>query len=166
MKDKHSETLRNPIIPINLLTLENLLDINEGIKADSKRDRRIEYSGSEDYPVKMFELRKLIEYTPSRDILEIAAYYLKNIVLLQAFPDGNHRTALYAAELFLLKNGYNFNYSPEEAYQFRKELYNRRLREYKTYEEMSVRVLRETDNQVFSLCMEFIKAHAKLSQNN
>jgi hypothetical protein len=37
---------------------------------------------------------------------------------------------------------------------------------YKTYEEMSVRVLKETDNQVFSLCMEFIKAHAKLSQNN
>jgi hypothetical protein len=35
----------------------------------------------------MFELRKLIEYASSRDILEIAAYYLKNIVLLQAFPD-------------------------------------------------------------------------------
>lgn len=136
------------------------------IKTDSKRDRRIEYSVSEDYPVKMFELRKLIEYAPSRDILEIAVYYLKNIVLLQAFPDGNHRTALYAVELFLLKNRYDFNYIPEEAYQFRKELYNRRLREYKTYEEMSVRVLRETDNQVFSLCMEFIKAHAKLSQNN
>jgi prophage maintenance system killer protein len=166
MKDKHSETLRNPIIPINFLTLENLLDINEGIKTDSKRDRCIEYSGSEDYPVKMFQLRKLIEYTPSRGILEIAAYYLKNIVLLQAFPDGNHRTALYSVELFLLKNGYDFNYIPEEAYQFRKELYNRRLREYKTYEEMSVSVLRETDNQVFSLCMEFIKAHAKLSQNN
>jgi len=47
-----------------------------------------------------------------------------------------------------------------------KELYNRRLPEYKTYEEMPVRVLRETDNQVFSLCMEFIKAHVKLSQNN
>jgi len=51
MKDKHSETLRNPIIPINLLTLENLLDINEGIKTDSKRDRRIEYSGSEDWVI-------------------------------------------------------------------------------------------------------------------
>jgi len=56
------------------------------------------------------------------DIHEIAAYYLKNIILLQAFPDGNHRTALYAVELFLKINGYDFDYSAEEAYEFRREL--------------------------------------------
>ncbi len=42
MKGKHRETPKNPNIAVNLLTLENLLDINEGIKTDSKRDRRIE----------------------------------------------------------------------------------------------------------------------------
>jgi prophage maintenance system killer protein len=42
---------------------------------------------------------------------------------LQAFPDGNHRTALYVVELFLKKNCYCFNYTPEEPYEFRKELY-------------------------------------------
>lgn len=150
--------------PKSLLMLENLLDINEGIKADAMRDTRIEYSGSKEYSIKMHELRKLIEYTPtSRDVYEIAAYYLKNIILLQAFPDGNHRTALYAVELFLRKNGYGFDYAPEEAYVFRKELFGRRLREYKTYEERPVSVLKEKDNQVFSLCLEFVKAHAKLT---
>jgi prophage maintenance system killer protein len=68
---------------------------------------------------------------------------MKNIIILQAFPDGNHRTALYAVELFLKKNGCYFNYTPEEAYEFRKELYGRRLREYKTYEERPASILND-----------------------
>jgi hypothetical protein len=83
--------------------LEILLDINEQIKIRASKDHRIEYSGSEDYPIKMHE--------------------------------------------------------------FRKELYNCRLMVYKTYEEMSTRVLKEDDNQawnsVFTLCLKFIKAHVK-----
>ncbi len=91
---------------INLLTLEILLDVNEQIKIRATIDPRIEFSGSEDYQIKMYELKKLIEYAPkNRDILDIAAYYLKNIILLQAFPDANHRTALTAIEMFLEDNG-------------------------------------------------------------
>ncbi len=162
MKKKYEDTLKNPIRPLRFLTLKHLLSINEGLKADSIRDPHIEYSGSEDYPIKVHELKKLIETVPkNRDILEIAAYYLKNIILLQAFPDGNHRTGLYAVELFLSLNCYSFDYAQKEAYEFRKELYNRRLREYKTYEERPVSVLKEGDNQVFSFCLEFVKAHAK-----
>ncbi len=152
-----------PIEPAELLTLKNLLDINNELKEDARRDPRIEYTGSEDYPIKTYELEKLIEYTPNRDVLEIAAYYLKSIILLQAFPDGNHRTALYAVELFLEKNGYCFNYTPEESYEFRKELYSRRLRQYKTYEERPASVLKEEDNQVFSFCLEFIRSHSRLT---
>ena len=142
-----------------LLTLEELLDINEELRSDALRDPHIEYSGASDYPIKMNALKKLIEYTPKRDILEIAAYYLKNIIILQAFPDGNHRTALYAVELLLEINGYKFDYAPEEAYEFRKELYNKRLQEYKTYEERPISVLKEENNQVFSFCLEFVKSH-------
>jgi len=47
---------------INLLKLEILLDINEQIKIRASKDPRIEYSGSEDYPIKLLELKKLIEY--------------------------------------------------------------------------------------------------------
>ncbi len=151
---------------INLLTLEMLLDINEQIKVRALKDPRIEYSGSEDYPIKMHEIKKLIEYAPkNRDILEVAAYYLKNVILLQAFPDANHRTALTAIEMFLEINGRNLDYTPVEAFDFRKELYNSRLMVYKTYEEMSTRVLKEDDNMaensVFALCLKFIKAHIR-----
>jgi len=74
-------------MPLNLLALENLFDINEQIKIRASKDPRVEYTGSEDYPIKIRELKKLIELTPkNRSVVEIAAYYLKNIILLQAFP--------------------------------------------------------------------------------
>ncbi len=68
------EPLKAPIEPAKLLTLENLLEINNELREDALRDLRIEYSGSSDYPIKTNELEKLIEYTPNRDIFEIAAY--------------------------------------------------------------------------------------------
>ena len=149
-------------MPLDLLTLENILDINEQIKIRSFKDARIEYSGIEDYPIKIGVLEKLIELIPkNRTIEEIAAYFLKNIILLQAFPDANHRTALTAAERLLEINGYTFDYSPIEAYEFRKELYSKRLHDYRTYEEQPISVLKEADNQVFSLCLDFIKTHVK-----
>lgn len=51
------------------------------------------------------------------------------------------------------KNAYSFDYTAVEAYQFRKEFYNRRLQEYGTYEEIFASVLKEADNQIFSLCL-------------
>jgi len=156
------QEFRNTIKPAKLLTLENLLDINEELRTDALRNPKIEYSGTKEYPIQIYKLKALVESVPTyRPFPEIAAYYLKNTILLQAFPDGNHRTALYAVELYLQMNGYSFDYIPEEAYQFRKELFNRRFLEYKTYEETPVTILKEKDNPVFSLCLEFVKAHAK-----
>jgi len=47
---------------------------------------------------------------------------------------------LAATERFLEKNGYSFDYTAVEAYQFRKELYSRRWQEYGTYEERPISV--------------------------
>ncbi|VVB94192.1 Uncharacterised protein [uncultured archaeon] len=169
LKNKHQETLRSPIIPakkIKILTLDMVLEINEKIKLRAVRDSRIEYRGSEDYPVKAQKLKKLIDSVPSRDVLEIAAYYLKNIILLQAFPDANHRTALTATKIFLEMNSYEFSYTPDEAYRFQTDCYNKRMQIYKTYEEMPTSVLKEEDNTLFSLCLEFIKNHLSLTSTS
>ena len=153
---------RDQMMTSNLITFENLLDINEQIKIRALKDSRIEYTGIEDYPIKVYHLKKLIELAPkSSTILEIAAYYLKNIILLQAFPDANHRTALIATERFLEKNDYKFSYSAIDAFQFQKELYNRRLHEYGTYEERPISILKEEENQVYSLCYNFIITHVE-----
>lgn len=146
----------------DLLKLENLLDLNELIRMRALKDRLIEYTGSDEYTTNIFVLKKLIELTPqSRILAEIAAYYLKNIILLQAFPDGNHRTALTAIEMFLEMNGYSLEYTATEANQFRKELFRERFNEYETYEERPTSVLKEPDNQVFHLCLKFVKAHTR-----
>ena len=63
--------------------------------------------------------------------------------------------------MFLEKNGYIFDYEAIEAFQFRKELYDGRLHAYGTYEERPISVLEEDVNEVFSLCLKFIKAHIK-----
>jgi hypothetical protein len=52
------EPLKAPIEPAKLLTLENLLDINNELREDALRDSHIEYSGSSDYSIKINESRK------------------------------------------------------------------------------------------------------------
>jgi len=109
------ETLGTTIIPIReitILTLDMILEINQQIKGMSIREPWIQYENKDD-PILTKKLEKLVEYTPSLDILEMAAYYLKNIILLQAFPDANHRTALTAVKIFLEMNGYAFSHTDE-----------------------------------------------------
>lgn len=52
---------------LSLLKLEDLLDINEELRFESLHDHRIEYSGANDYEIKISELKKLIEYAPNRE---------------------------------------------------------------------------------------------------
>ena len=65
-----------------LLEVEHLLDINDMIRKKSKKQREIAYSGEETYSIELKKLQNLVENTPKGDILGIATYYLKNIILL------------------------------------------------------------------------------------
>ena len=57
----------------------------------------------------IYKIEKLIECTPkNKSIIEVAAYYLKNITILQAFSDGNHRTAIESVLFFFRQNNYVF----------------------------------------------------------
>lgn len=148
------------------LNLDILLQINEHIYQISLKYPEIEYSGREDYPTKVRVLRKLINSAPDTDILETAAYYLKNIILLQAFADANHRTALMAVQVFLIKNNIeDFHPTADEAAEFQKILYSKRWKVYKSYEEASSKVLKKEDNtldnEVFAYCYDFIKSYSK-----
>ena len=148
------------------LTLEIVLQINEHIQLIASQHADIEYEGSEYYPVKVRILERMIESAPNFNILDTASYYLKNIILLQAFPDANHRTALISVQFFLLKNGIDdFDYTSDEAFTFQKECYKNRFKVYRTYEEMGYYILEESDNKfdngVFMLCWNFIKLHSK-----
>jgi|GEM_PF-1779948 len=152
------DTVREIIIlPVNMI-----LEINRQIKEMSIREPWIQYENKDD-PILTRKLEKLVKYTPNLDILEIAAYYLKNIILLQAFPDANHRTALTAVKIFLEMNGYDFSHTDEEALSFQDACYDARLSVYGNCNEASVSVLKENKNGLFLLCLGFIQQHTVIS---
>ncbi len=149
---------------IVLLEMEHLLDINDIIRQKSKVQREIDYSGEETYPIEIKKLQALKDNAPSGDILEIAAYYLKNIILLQPFPDGNHRTALASVEFFLRKNGYDLTYTAEEALEFQKDAFNVRLKTYGNYDQHNISILTKLEDSFFEFCENFIES--RLTKRN
>lgn len=137
------------------LRTEEILKINQEL---AKRD--VPYTGAEEYPVRKEKVEHLVRAVPTRSPIDIAAYYLKNLTLLQPFPNGNHRTALVAAEIFLERKGYCFDYTEEEANQLRNQMLSLQFKLYGTYEELPEAVTEEPGNERFRLCRDFIKKHA------
>jgi prophage maintenance system killer protein len=142
---------------ILLLEIEHLVDVNDMICQKSKKQKEIVYSGNDVYPVQFGKLRILIENTPKEDVLTIATYYLKNIILLQPFPDGNHRTALASVELFFDKNGYDFHYSVEDAVKLQKDAYNVRLKVYGHYDQHDISIITQPEDDFTKLCKSFLR---------
>ena len=58
--------------------------------------------------------RNLAGYENCDDIARLAAAYAYGIARNHGFADGNKRTALVTADLFLMLNGYELNSSPAE----------------------------------------------------
>ena len=141
------------------LEVEHILEINEAIYLESLKDNKIEYSGKDDYPIKKEKIEKLMEMVPKESLIDTATYYLKNIFLLQPFPNANHRTALLSAEYFLEINGERLKYSKDEITQFHQNSFKVQFKIYKTYEEMGIEVLSEEKNEFYSYCRKFLEDH-------
>lgn len=58
--------------------------------------------------------RNLASYQQCDDIAQLAAAYAYGIARNHGFADGNKRTALVTADLFLMLNGYELTSSPAE----------------------------------------------------
>jgi prophage maintenance system killer protein len=144
---------------MKFLELEHILEINEAIYRESLSDKNIEYSGKNDYPISMNKLKKLIELAPHESLINAATYYFKNLILLQPFPNANHRTALLAAEYFLQLNGKNLKYTKDEITSFHQTSFSIQFRIYKTYEQLEIKVLTEKENEFLQFCKKFIEDH-------
>jgi death-on-curing family protein len=142
---------------IILLEVEHLLDINNMIRKKSKEKKEIGYSGEKTYSIDMNKIDTLIKKAPSNDIVDTETYYLRKIILLQPFPDGNHRTALTSVELFLNKNGFDLSYTAEEALNFQKNAYNIRLEAFGHYGQHDISILTKQDDNFTKICKEFIE---------
>lgn len=101
-------------------------------------------------------------YLKTEDIILMATYYLKNIIILQSLEDANHRTAITATNIFLDSNGYITKEVEAKCYLFFKnDLFMYRHKEYYTYDSLDTNVLKfednTIDNDVFNFCLNFIK---------
>jgi prophage maintenance system killer protein len=152
---------------IKFLTLTQILTINKIIEIKTKKHTEIKY-------VRRFvpiNTRKNLEYLvdcakeyyyKTNDIRLTAAYYLKNIIILQAMEDANHRTAITATTIFLNSNGYNTKKVTTNCYfSFKSDLLMYRTKEYYTFKSLMADVLKFEDNtvenDVFNYCLKFIK---------
>ena len=141
------------------LEVEHILGINDGIYQESQKDDRVEYSGKDDYPIKMKKIEKLISMVPDDSLIDVATYYFKNLILLQPFANANHRTALLSSEYFLQLNDKKLEYTTEEIIEFHQKSFSVQFNVYNTYEEMDIRVLTEEKNDFYLYCKKFIEEH-------
>ena len=106
-------------------------------------------------------IQKLIECTPiNKSIIEVAAFYLKNITILQAFSDGNHRTAIESILFFFRKNNYIFTnkMTLENTIQLQNDIDKACYEVYGySYHGMDTDVLSDNDSKVYFVCLDFIK---------
>ena len=149
----------NKMSEIIYLTLQNISDINKKIHMEALKDKNGMYGANSDDEIDKIE--KLIEYTPkNRSIIEVAAYYLKNITILQAFSDGNHRTAINSVLFFFRKNNYVFTnkMNLNNAIQLQTDIDKACFEVYGySYNAMGTDVLNDDANKVYLVCLDFIK---------
>jgi len=152
---------------IKFLTLNQILFINRYFEKQAKKDEKVKYENRFvriNTRKNLFRLPECAKeyYFKTESVILTATYYLKNIIILQSFEDANHRTAIYAAMIFLDSNGYNTKEVNPECYlYFKRRLFMWRDKEYYTYNSLDINVLKlednTTENYVFNYCLKFIK---------
>lgn len=83
-------------------TTQDIVSMNKFIRFEDNKiniSRNIPYNPLDD---KIEYIDELIKFVPKKEfIVNIAAYYLRNIIILQSFVEYNHRTAVYITIEFL-----------------------------------------------------------------
>jgi len=152
---------------IKFLTSDEISKTNKRIEIRAQKDEKIKYE-KRFVPLKTrkklnYMLKCAIEYySKTDDIILTAAYYLKNIIILQSLEDGNHRTAITITKIFLDSNGYKTKVVDNECYlSFKFDLFMYRNKEYYTNDSLDTSVLKFKDNTeenyVFNYCLKFLK---------
>ena len=152
---------------IKFLTLDEISKTNKRIEIRAKNDEKIIYEKRFVHLKTRKKLKYMIKcaieyYSKTDDIILTAAYYLKNIIILQSLEDANHRTAITVTKIFLDLNGYKTKIVDYECYfSFKFDLFMYRNKEYYTNDSLDTSVLKFEDNTeenyVFNYCLKFIK---------
>jgi len=143
---------------MKLLDSLDISHMNYVIYEMSRRNPKIEYVRLPGTEISYSKLQTLVESAPRYTMsINTAAYYMKNLILTQCFPDGNHRTALEAVRLFYHINHVDFRWNPNLVVEYQYEIYKLRYKIYNTYEALPVSVLSEPYNDLWLYCRDRIQ---------
>ena len=108
---------------MQFLTDNEITRINHTICTMSRTNKLIEYVIPNSVPIRHDKLVILGYEIPKHTVsINVATYYMKNIILLQCFPDGNHRTSYLSVELFYHKNYIPFRWNPEHVVKYQRDI--------------------------------------------
>lgn len=142
-----------------MISADEIEAINRDLRDLSRTDPAIKY-GLVDEPANLRALQKIVELIPKARPTQQAAWLLRAIILVQPFPDGNHRTALVAAELLLKRSGIRFEPSVEAASKFQRDISGARFRLLGGYDDAPLSILERGGDPVLELCASFVEHHA------
>lgn len=99
----------------------------------------------------------MLDAVPLADVVTQAAWIMRTLILLQPFPDGNHRTAMLAAGWILKRSGFRFRPSPDDAAAFQETVSGARFKRLGGYDDAPLSVVGDWHDEVFDCCLKFIE---------
>jgi len=91
------------------LTKEEIIEINR-LALESQGELEDFYLRSQD---DLLFVINFVEKQETNNYYTLALCYCISLIVLHPFQNGNHRSSLYCAERFLIKNGFSFKGTPK-----------------------------------------------------
>ena len=139
-----------------MITAEEVDSINRRIRELARTDAAVHY-GLAEVPTKRAAVIEIVRRIPNREPVHQAAWLMRAIILVQPFPDANHRTALLSAELLLERSGVRFDPTTRDAERFQREVSGARYRLLGGYDDAPLSVLDNPEDPVFELCRGIVE---------
>lgn len=103
-------------IEVEYISFDAMLELHEEIIKESGGAEGVLYEASLQHLV--LYLEEDFDITDKEDIFMASAIILKSIITQHPFIDGNKRTGLASADVFLIDNGYDLGIKAEESVDF------------------------------------------------
>ena len=151
--------LANDQMEPSRISAAEIAEINERIYEMSRTNPKILYGREQDEGPSMRRLTAIVESIPGGEVVDQAAWLLRAIILVQPFPDANHRTAMAAATLLIEREGMGFDPPVHEAEEFQRAVSSARFQLLGGYDDAPLAVLDSADDPVLSICRVFVERH-------
>ena len=139
-----------------MITADEISAINRRIRELAREDPSILYGAQPGENASLVKLDAIVSRIPPLSHVGQAAWLLRAIILVQPFPDANHRTGVAAAEVLLRRAGLPFKPTTEAAGRFQRKVAAARYQLLGGYDDAPLSILNQWDDAVMTACQGFV----------